>query len=469
MVRDVMGASKVPGIAVAVVWEGKTVYLKGHGVRIAGEPAPVDPDTVFLLASLSKSVGASVVARQVAAGRISWTAPVAGLLPWFTLADPWISKHVTIGDLYAHRSGLPDHAGDDLEDLGYDRRTVLERLRYLPLAPFRTHYAYTNFGLTAAAEAVAAAAGTDWETLSETALYRPLEMSSTSSRHADFLKRTNRAVPHIPGATGFEPIELRQPDAQSPAGGVSSNVRDMAKWLALILVDGRHNGSNFIAKDALLPAISPQVISSHPSAADARASTYGYGFGVGVQSSGRVALSHSGAFALGAGTTFTMIPSLDIGIVVLTNGSPVGAAEAVASTFADLVQLGEPTRDWFSAYNTAMAPLMRPVGSLVGRQPPENRRPPRALSAYAGQYENRYFGKARVELRGGQLALVLGPTERAEPLEPWDGDDFIYRPFNENAPKGSISRVSFKDFRDGGMGSVTIELLDENGLGEFSR
>ena len=469
VVQDVLSASKVPGIAVAVVWEGKTVYMKGHGVRRLGDTAPVDADTVFLLASLSKSIGATVVGRQVAAGGISWATPVSDVLPWFRLADPWVSEHVTVGDLYAHRSGLPDHAGDDLEDMGYDRRTILERLRHLPLAPFRANYAYTNFGLTAAAEAVAATAGVDWETLSETALYRPLDMSSTSSRHTDFLKRANRAIPHIPGSTGFEPVELRQPDAQSPAGGVSSNVKDMAKWLALILANGRHNGSDFIAKDALLPAISPQVISSHPYAADARPSTYGFGFGVGVQPSGRVALTHSGAFSLGAGTTFAMIPSLDIGIVVLTNASPVGAAEAIASTFTDLVQLGEPTRDWFSAYNTAMASLMRPVGSLVGKQPSENRTPPRVLSAYLGQYENKYFGPARVELRNGQLMLLLGPTGHAEPLEPWDGDDFIYRPFNENAPKGSISRVSFEKYRDGGMGSMTIELLDGNGLGEFRR
>lgn len=469
VVQDTLRASKIPGLAVAVVRGNETVYAKGFGARKVGDPTPVDADTVFLLASLSKPIGATVVARQVAAGKVSWTTPVADLLPWFTLADPWTSKRVTIGDFYAHRSGLPDHAGDDLEDIGYDRRVILERLRHLPLAPFRAHYAYTNFGLTAAAEAVATVAGQDWETLSETELYGPLGMLSTSSRHADFLKRANRAIPHIPGPNGFEPNELRQPDAQAPAGGVSSNVRDMAKWLGLVLANGRHNGSDFIARDALLPAITPQVISSHPYAADVRTSTYGYGFGVGIQPSGRVTLSHSGAFALGAGTTFTMIPSLDIGIVVLTNASPIGAAEAVASTFADLVQFGEPTRDWFSTYNTAMAPLMQPVGSLVGKQPPENRKPPRALSAYVGQYGNRYFGQARVELRGDRLALLLGPSGRTETLEPWDGDDFVYRPFNENAPRGSLSRVSFKSFKNGRAGTVTIEVLDENGLGEFIR
>ena len=104
---------------------------------------------------------------------------------------------MTIGDLYSHRSGLPDHAGDELEDLGYDRRQVLERLKYLPLAPFRITYAYTNFGLTAAAEAVAAAAGKSWEDLSDEVLYRPLGMTSTSSRFADFMARPDHAVGHV--------------------------------------------------------------------------------------------------------------------------------------------------------------------------------------------------------------------------------------------------------------------------------
>jgi CubicO group peptidase (beta-lactamase class C family) len=87
---------------------------------------------------------------------------------------------VNVGDMYSHRSGLPDFAGDLLEDLGYDRHDVLERLRQLPLAPFRISYAYTNFGLTAAAESVAVAAGKSWEDLSDEVLYQPLGMTSTS-------------------------------------------------------------------------------------------------------------------------------------------------------------------------------------------------------------------------------------------------------------------------------------------------
>ena len=118
-------------------------------------------------------------------------------LPWFALGDPYVTANVTVGDMFSHRSGLPDHAGDRLEDMGFDRRQVLEKLRLEPLDPFRITYQYTNFGVTAAAEAVATAAGTDWARLSNDTVYAPLGMTSTSSRFADFVARPNRAVGHM--------------------------------------------------------------------------------------------------------------------------------------------------------------------------------------------------------------------------------------------------------------------------------
>ncbi|MAM08915.1 MAG: serine hydrolase, partial [Rhizobiaceae bacterium] len=203
IVEDIKALSGVPGIAVAVVRGGETVYAKGFGMRDAKGDLPVTPDTVFQLASLSKSVGATAVARQVSRGVVSWDSPIQDILPWFSLSDPAVSERLTIGDLYSHRSGLPDHAGDDLEDLGFDRRTILERLRLQPLSPFRTSYAYTNFGLTAAAEAVAEASGMAWSDLVQEAVFEPLGMNDTSARFDDFMARENRATPHARTADGF--------------------------------------------------------------------------------------------------------------------------------------------------------------------------------------------------------------------------------------------------------------------------
>ncbi|WP_217898817.1 serine hydrolase [Puniceibacterium sediminis] len=466
--QEMLERSGIPGLAIGVVQNGDIVYMRGFGVRTAGQPTPVDPNTVFLLASLSKAVGATVVAQQVGEGRVDWTSPVRDFLPWFDMGDAWVSDHVTIGDLYAHRSGLPDHAGDDLEDIGYDRRAVLQRLGLLPQHAFRAHYAYTNFGLTVAAEAVATAVGIDWADLSENVLYGPLGMTSTSSRHADFMARENRASSHIITDGHYVETDLRQPDAQSPAGGVSSSVRDMSRWMAMVLNDGTIDGLQVVPAEALRPALSPQMISRAPMATSARTSSYGYGFNVGVRPSGRVELSHSGAFALGAATSFTMIPDLGLGIVVLTNAPPTGAAEAISASFADRVELGQDSRDWLSGYAPLMAALTAPVGSLVGVPAPTTPEMPRPNAAYVGTYENEYFGATTVEEVNGRLVLRLGPDQHTLTLTHWDKDSFVAHPVTENQPEGSVSRVDFASI-DRIATTVRIEHLDHEGLGRFER
>jgi CubicO group peptidase (beta-lactamase class C family) len=468
LVAAVMERTGVPGIAVAVVSGGTVAYARGFGVREVGRPEPVDADTVFQLASVSKSVGATVVAHEVGEGHVRWDTKVAGLLPWFALGDPAVTAMLTVGDLYSHRSGLPDHAGDDLEDLGYDRRQVLERLRLLPLHRFRDNYDYTNFGLTAGAEAVAAAAGTDWETLSETVLYRPLGMGRTSSRFADYIARDNRAVPHVRIAETWEAKYQRKPDAQSPAGGVSSSVNDMARWMLMVLGNGSFEGQPIVAPEALLPALSPQAVSSPPFAPDARASFYGFGIGVSDTPAGRVMFSHSGAFALGAATSFAMIPSADVGIVVLSNAEPVGAVEAIGLSFMDLVQFGDVTRDWYATIEPLMARLLAPFGKLVGQAPPADAAPAGELAAYAGTYGNDYYGPAEVAVEGDGLVLRLGPAGMAFPLRHWSGDSFVLQPAGENASDGSVSEVSFR-MGAAGAEAVTIEFWNQEGLGTFTR
>ena len=430
IVADVRRRTGVPGIAVAVVSGGAVAFTKGYGVLEAGKRAPVDADTVFQLASVSKSVGATVVATRIG-DRLRWDTPVTELLPWFALADPRVTQMLTIGDLYSHRSGLPDHAGDDLEDIGYDRRQVLERLRFAPLHGFRDEYAYTNFGLTAAAEAVAVAAGTDWATLSETAIYRPLGMTRTSSRFADYIGRDNRAVPHMRTGDAWAPREQREPDAQSPAGGVSSSVADMAKWMLMVL-DG---GAPVLRPEALLPAISPQAVSDPPYAPDARAGFYGFGFGVGYSPSGRVELSHSGGFNLGAATVFRLIPSAGVGIVVLSNAQPIGAVESIALSFTDLVQFGEVTRDWYATIAPLIAPVTAPLGRLAGAAPPTDPAPGRAPAAYAGTYANDYFGAIEIAEEGGGLVLKAGPKPVAYPAHALDRGQLRLRAGRRERPR----------------------------------
>lgn len=460
---ELMSSSGIPGMAVAVVHGGKTLYAKGFGVRDIRRPEKVDTDTVFQLASLSKPLAATVVAQQVGRNALRWDTPIVDKLPWFALADPAVTRMVSVGDLFAHRSGLPDHAGDMLEDLGYDRRAVLERLRLLPLAPFRTSYAYTNFGVTAAAEAVASGTGTSWADLCDRVLYRPLGMTSTSSRFADYDGRPNKAVGHVKTDDGYQPRYTRDPDAQSPAGGVSASVNDLTHWLTMMLADGDYNGANIIDSAALLAALTPQSVSSPPTQQAMRPGFYGYGFNVGTTSAARTEFSHSGGFALGAATNLVIIPSADVAIVALTNAAPTGIPETLTAEFADLVQFGEVRQDWRNLYAQAFAPMAAPVGDLVGKSPPANPAPSRAPSDYTGSYANRYWGPATVAEKDGELTLAIGPRPDVYPLRHWDGDVFTFALTNENAPPGTVSKATFDGNR------LTLEYFDEEKMGTFTR
>src|SRR5258708_6379478 len=174
-VLETLKRTGVPGLSVAIVYKDQVIYLKGFGVRQAGKSEPVDPDTVFQLASVSKPIASTVVAALVGDGLVAWDDPIIRRDPTFAMHDAWVTENVTLRDMFCHRSGLPNHAGDALEDIGYDRAEILHRLRYdRPDSSFRSHLAYTHFGLTAAAVAAAKASGKSWEDVSAERLYQPL-------------------------------------------------------------------------------------------------------------------------------------------------------------------------------------------------------------------------------------------------------------------------------------------------------
>ncbi|MFF3687711.1 serine hydrolase [Streptomyces sp. NPDC002187] len=469
IVRDGMRKTGVPGVAVAVVHKDRVVYLKGFGERQVGKPGAVEPDTVFQLASLSKPLASTVVADAVGDKAVTWDEPVTEHLPGFALKDRWVTDHVTVADLFSHRSGLPDHAGDLLEDLGYDRDYILGHLRLEPLTPFRASYAYTNYGVTAAAEAVADAKDTTWEKLAEDSLYGPAGMNSTSSRFADYEKAANRAVTHVETGDGTWAAKyVRDADAQSPAGGVSSTAEDMARWVRLQLANGKLDGKQIIPAAPLERTHLPEIVSQPPAAPAGRTGFYGLGWNVSYDDQGRLRLSHSGAFALGANTNVTLLPSEQLGIVVLTNGMPVGLADSIALNFFDTAQYGRPTADWLSligkVYEQEEAELKSPTDYA---EPPPAPAPARPEGAYLGTYRSDYYGPLRVTAAGGALTLQLGPDRMRFRLTHYDGDSFSFRTVGENAV--GLSGVTFSGDLDGKATRVRVESLDRNGLGTFTR
>src|SRR5436309_11149495 len=459
----------LPGVAIAVVFQDKVAYAKGFGVRDVNTKTPVDADTVFQLASLSKPIGSTVIAALVGEGRITWDSKLSVLDPTFEMFDPWVTRVITIRDMYAHRSGLPAHSGDLLEDVGFTRTEILYRLRYQhPDSSFRSHYAYTNFGITEGSIAAARAYGLEWEAAANKKLFKPLGMTSASSRYADFVARSNKALGHVLVNGKSVQKFKRDPDAQSPAGGVSSSVNDVAKWLRLQLGNGKFDGKQIVDEKALTETHQPNMLTGF-SPFTGLPSFYGLGWNVSYDEQGGLRLNHSGAFALGAATLVNLVPAEQLGVVVLTNAYPIGIAEALGTTFVDTALYGKPTQDWFAIFKQAFSNPAA-VGTVLGfdySTPPAS--PGSALknSAYLGKYTSDYFGEISVLEKDGGLAIVEGPSNKTFPMQHYDRDTFTYETAGENAV--GRSGITFTIGPDGRATRVVVENLNVRGEGAFKR
>jgi CubicO group peptidase (beta-lactamase class C family) len=459
----------LPGLAIAIVFQDKAVYAKGFGVRDVNTKAPVDAETVFQLASVSKSVGSTVVAELVGEGKITWDSKLNVLDPAFAMFDPWVTREITIRDMYAHRSGLPEHAGDLLEDLGFTRAEILHRLRYQhPGSSFRSHYAYTNFGVTEGGIAAAKAYGLEWEDASKQKVYNPLGMTSTSSRYADFVARKNKALGHVLVNGKWVQKFKRDPDPESPAGGVSSSVNDLAKWMRLQLANGKFDGKQIVDEKALAETHHPHMLTGF-SPFTGLPGFYGLGWNVSYDQEGRLRLNHSGAFALGAATHVNLLPGEQLGIVVLTNAYPVGIAEALGTTFLDIALYGKPTQDWFALFRELLSNPAA-IGTVLGfdySKGPPSHGPALKNSAYVGRYTNDFFGDISIVEKDSGLAIVQGPQGKTFPMKHYDRDTFTYETEGESAV--GMSGITFTIGPDGKATQVAVENLNVHGEGSLKR
>ncbi len=457
-IKEGMKEMHVPGAVVAVIMDNQVVYLKGFGVRKAGENALVDPETVFQIASISKPIATTVIAALVGEHIVEWDSRVCDLDPFFQLKDPWITSKVTLTDLLSHRSGLPTYAGDLLEDVGFDQSSVLYKLRFEPLKQFRAHYAYTNFGFTEAALAAAKAAHLSWDELVRQKLIDPLGLTATSTQYADFIKRANRADLHVVQENSAKPLYKRDPDAQAPAGGISTNMQDFTKWMVLQLSEGKYEGKQIIPAVALKQTHLPEITIGEDR-------FYGLGWSVNYNQHGNAVISHAGMFDLGTETSVQLIPNEKFGIAVFVNTSRSGLPEALISIFTDLKETGRVEKKWVSIWKERFdAHFPDPITSFP--QPP-NSSQPLPFKAYTGSYANDYFGEITIFDKEGKLYLAVGPKPEQFLLTPLNRDAFTFETRGENSI--GLTQLIFTVDGMGLASQLVIEAFNGNGLGVFQK
>ncbi|HVE77325.1 MAG TPA: serine hydrolase domain-containing protein, partial [Gemmatimonadaceae bacterium] len=255
---------EVPGLALAVVKGDSVVFLAGYGVREQGRRDRVDGHTLFAVGSTTKAMTAAALGMLADEGKLRWDDPVADHLPWFRVADPYVTRELTVRDLLTHRAGLGNAdllwAGSD-----YSTRQILARVRHArPAYSLRSSFIYQNIMYAAAGEVVAQTAGMSWADFVRTRLFEPLGMRRTLPTAAALARQENVASPHLRIDDTIRVITNRSVDAIPAAGAVWSSAHDMARWLRFVLdsgrADGRAGGRTLLKPATVGDLLSPQAL-----------------------------------------------------------------------------------------------------------------------------------------------------------------------------------------------------------------
>jgi CubicO group peptidase (beta-lactamase class C family) len=420
---------RVPGLAVAVVKDGQLVFSKGYGVRELGKPATVDAQTLFAVGSTTKAMTAALVGMLVDEGKLAWDDPVTKHLPWFQLADPYLTREVTVRDLLTHRAGL-----GNADYLWYgqstDSREILRRLRLLPAAySLRSSFIYQNVMYAGAGAVVEAVTGQPWTDVIRTRLFEPLGMRGTLATAATLARQPNVATPHDLIEGHVKVIENASVDSVAPAGSVWSSVDDMAKWTMLLLNRGKAGERTLLKPETVDELFKPQTLVTaeafYPTARLTRPKWTTYGLGWFQQDyRGRAIDFHTGSID-GMVAIHGLLRDSGVGVLVLANRDHAELRHAIMLNVFDRF-IGGEARDWSVALRTLYDDLQQQAEAA--RKKAEAQRvtgtsPTLPAARYVGTYADPLRGDVVITLDSDRLRAQYG-SAFVGTLQHWNYDTF---------------------------------------------
>lgn len=429
---------EVPGLALAIVKDGKVVLAKGYGVRKLGDQTPVDENTLFGIASNTKAFTSAALSMLVDEGKISWDDPVIKHLPTFQLYDPYVTREMTIRDLLTHRSGLGLGAGDLLwwPPTDYSREEIIRRFRYVkPATSFRSRYAYDNVLYMIAGQVVAAVSGKSWDDFIKERIFTPLGMKTSNTTVAALTASRDAATPHAKVEGRLKPLAPQPLENVGPAGSINSSVAEMSKWLIAQLNRGQlGEGRRLFSERQSREMWSAQTITPlgepPPHLAGLRANFSAYGLGWGLTDyRGIKTVSHTGGL-LGCVSRVTLVPDLNLGIVVLTNQQSGGAFQSLTYRILDQY-MNAPATDWVAAFKKSeemgFARAAEAEKRLASSRAADSK-PSLPLAKYAGRYSDPWYGEITISMEADKLVLRFSRTPLlVGDLEHWQHDTFVAR------------------------------------------
>ena len=465
-VNRVLKTFDVPGIAIAIVKDGKVVAAKGYGVRKLGDPAPVTGRTLFEVASNSKAFTAAALAMLVDEGKLKWDDPVTRHLPGFQMYDAYVTGAMTVRDLLTHRSGLGLGAGDLMwwPTSTFTSDEIIDRLRYIkPATSFRNSYAYDNLLYIVAGKIIADKAGKPWGDAVRERILAPLGMDGTTTSVAEMLKSADHAAPHSKVGETTTVVKPMPVENAIGAVGINTSAEDIARWMNMLLNGGKAPDGRQLVSDKQLremwTAQTPMKISEpKPPLAATRPNFAAYGLGFQLRDyRGRKIALHGGALQ-GFYSRVLMVPDEKLGIAILTNAENSGSMAALQWRLLDQY-LNAPATDWIGIVSddeqAKHKEELAKVGKASSARAPKSQ-PSLPMAAYEGEYQDPWYGLVTIRREGQKQVMRFVKTpDLVGDLEHFQHDSFIvrwrHRNFNADAyvsfalnPDGSIERMKMK-------------------------
>ena len=462
IVQNSLKKFNVAGVAVAIVKDGKIVYEKGFGVKSIATNSPVDVHTNFQIASNSKAFTTAALSILVDEKKISWQDKVRDYLPEFKMYNDYVTGNFMIEDLLCHRSGLGLGAGDLMDFPEGGDFTIQDKLNFAqyfkPVSPFRTKWDYDNQLYVIAGELIARVSGMSWEKFVQTRILDPLQMSNSFSSLDAMKDKTNMATAHSTSTGKLRTINFYDRKIIDAAGGILSNVDDMSKWMITQLNKGKYGTD--LEKQLFSSARQREMWTIHTVMDANTFPRYnqhfaGYGLGWGLADiKGNLQVSHTGGLP-GMLTSVMLMPDLKLGIVILTNTENGGGAlfTAIQQTIMDSY-LGMDDFHWVDKYariSEGNASNIDAATTKVWETVAAAKNTKINVADYTGIYEDKWFGKVEVFLKGDQLWFKS------------------YRSPKLNGPMSFYKANTFAikwEYQDMPADAFAIFCLDENGEGK---
>ncbi len=412
LVERSMKAFNVPGIAVAVIKDGKVIHSKGYGVRSLNTGERMDENTLFGIASNSKAFTAATLGILVDEGKLKWDDKVRDYIPEFKMYNPYVTEEFTIRDLLTHRSGLGLGAGDLMffpDSSDFTLKDIIYNLRFLkPVSGFRTKYDYDNNLYIVAGEVVARVSGKSWDEFVEDRIIKPLGMSQTAASFDRLKSKANVIDPHAPVDGKLQVIARSTLKVGHSAGGINSSIADLSKWVSSLLAHTKYGtGNRLLSETSFRELWTPQTIIPvyNPGYYNVHFSAYGLGFGL-TDVNGYKQVSHTGGLE-GMVTQITMIPELELGIIVLTNQQEGGAFSSITNQIKD-GYFGKKGMDWVAEFSRRRKQNVGEANKLTDSvwreielvQKGAKTKPD--INLFTGTYTDAWFGDITISVKNGK-------------------------------------------------------------------